>query len=495
MTNFLDALSLAFNHWTLVALVAGTAIGIVTGAIPGIGPAQTIPISIPFTLGMEPITALAFLIGQYVGGIYGGSISAILINTPGTPASIATLYDGYPLARRGYAGKAIRIALQASVIGDLFATIVLILVAGYLAQVALRFGPAETAAIALLSMTLIVSVAGKHLLLGVISALTGAFLACAGIDSITGTPRFTFGLEGLQRGIDLVPMIIGLYAVAEILDEVMSRGSERAGSTLPPQEADQRFRLRELWQARGALGRGTALGIVIGVLPGLGSSIAGLLAYSWERRVSKTPEEFGTGKIEGIVAPEAANNAETAGALLPFLTLGIPGSTIVAILGGAFMLHGLIPGPRLFVEKEVEVTALFIVLILSKLALFLLGSIGIGAWQKLLSLPRSLIMAMVLVLCFGGTYVLNSEIFDLWVVLAFGVLGVLMRRVNVPREPLLIAFILAPMFEFSLRQALIIAGGDLLSIAAKPLVAGSLVLALASLVWQSSRYFRPVTAS
>ena len=293
-------------------------LGMIVGAIPGIGPAQLIPISIPITFTMEPVTALMFLLGEFIGGIYGGSIVAILVRSAGTPASIATTFAGYPMARAGKAGKALKLALFGSVIGDLISTAVLILVAERLAKLALKFGPAEITTVIIFSLTLVVALAGKSLIKGFISATIGGFLAVVGLDSITGTERLTFGSVELLSGIGLVPLIIGLFAVSEILSiaEERFRGIiDEIQDFREEKKENRNVSFRELWSIRGALTRGAITGIGIGSLPGLGVSVASLLAYGWARRASKNPEAFGKGCLEGVGAPESANNAETSGAL------------------------------------------------------------------------------------------------------------------------------------------------------------------------------------
>ena len=473
-----------FAQWQpLLAMTIGTTLGMIVGAIPGIGPAQLIPISIPITFTMEPVTALMFLLGEFIGGIYGGSIVAILVRSPGTPASIATTFDGYPMARAGKAGKALKLALFGSVIGDLISTAVLILVAERLAKLALKFGPAEITTVIIFSLTLVVALAGKSLIKGFISATIGGFLAVVGLDSITGTERFTFGSVELLSGIGLVPLIIGLFAVSEILSiaEERFRGIiDEIQDFREEKKENRNVSFRELWSIRGALTRGAITGIGIGSLPGLGASVASLLAYGWARRASKNPETFGKGCLEGVGAPECANNAETSGALLPFLTLGIPGSGLVAMLGGAFLLHGLEPGPLLFDEHGDKIYAIYFGLLAINVIMLIVGLGFMNLFHYVIRVPKDILFAVVFVLCASGVYALSASLHDIWVMLFFGVMGYIMQKFGIPIPPLLIAFLLVPMLEHSMRQTLLISGGDPSVFFLRPISGGFI---LATTVW------------
>ena len=427
-----------------------------------------------------------FLLGEFVGGIYGGSISAILVNSPGTPASIATTFDGYPLARAGKAGKALKMALYGSVIGDLLSVGVLILVAERVAQFALRFGPAEITSVIVLSLTLVAAVAGRSIVLGFISAILGGLLASVGMDSITGTTRFTFGIIDMQTGIGLLPLIMGLFAISEILVLAEQRiiGPSEVVATHGGSAAERGLSLREVWGVRGALLRGALTGIGVGSLPGLGASVAAIIAYGWAKRRSAHPEAFGHGSLEGIAAPECANNAETSGALLPFLSLGIPGSALIAMLGGAFLIHGLEPGPLLFQEHGDKIYALYCGLISINLVMLVVGLAGMNLFHYVVKVPRDILFAIVFVLCATGVYGVAASVYDVWLMLIFGVWGYLMRKLDMPIAPLLIAFLLVPMLERSFRQALLISGGDPMTFVTHPISAGFL---LATVLWIAFR--------
>jgi len=487
MDLILAGAELFFQPGPLLALCAGTILGVVIGAIPGLGPVQLIPLSIPFTLFMDPASALIFLFAEYIASIYGGSITAILIRTPGTPASIATTLDGYPLARAGKAGKALQLALFASVIGDLVSTGFLIAVAQAMSELALKFGPAAITAVIIFSLTLVASTVGDSILRGVLAAGIGAMLALIGTDPITGTPRLTFGVVELQTGIGLLPMIIGLFTIAEMMILAERRRRPEQITTISLAGArpeDRRLSLRELWSVRGALTRGSLLGVWLGILPGLGSSAAALLAYGWAQRSSRTPELFGKGSLEGIAAPEAANNAETSGALLPFLTLGIPGNSVIAILGGAFILHGLVPGPLLFQKSGDVVYALYWGLIFINLVMLVAGLAMLRYVHYVVFIPTGALFAVVFGLSVVGVYGVSTSLFDVWLTVAFGLAGYAMHRLRLPVPPLLITFLLVPMLEEASRQALILAHGNPLVFVREPL-AGSLVLLTAGwLAWR-----------
>ena len=480
--------ALFFNLSPILALCAGTLLGIIIGAIPGLGPVQLIPLSIPFTLFMDPTSALIFLFAEYIASIYGGSISAILLRTPGTPASIATVFDGYPLARSGKAGKALQLALVASVIGDLVSTGVLITVAQTMAEIALKFGPAAIASVVIFSLTMVAGTVGDSLARGLLAACIGAMFALIGTDSITGTPRFTFGITQLQTGIGLLPLIMGLYTISELF--VLSEQGMRSKDVATVQRSDaraedSRVSLKEIWALRGALTRGSVLGVALGILPGLGSSAAALLAYGWAQRASKEPHLFGKGSLEGVAAPEAANNAETSGALLPFLTLGIPGNSVIAILGGAFILHGLVPGPLLFQKSGDVVYSLYYGLVFINLFMLLIGFLVLRYVHYVVYLPLNALFAICFGLSVVGVYAVSTSMFDVWLLICFGFLGYCMHKFSLPIAPLLITFLLVPMLEESLRQALILSRGDVTAFVRDPIAAGFLLLTAGWLLYRT----------
>jgi len=488
MDELLAGLALLCTWQSLTALTVGTILGTVVGAIPGVGPAQLIAITLPFTFSMPSIPALLLLLGEFTGGMYGGAITAVLINTPGTPSSIATTFDGYPLARQGKAGKALWMSLIASVFGGLVSTTVLILAAERLAWLSLAFGPAEMVGVIVLALLLIAAVEEASMTKGLMSALLGGLLAVIGTDSITGTPRLTFGISGLTSGIGLVPLLMGLFAISEILalaEKRMTGEAVEVRHTSQETRADRRVSWRELWETRAALWRGAWIGTIIGILPGLGSSAAAMIGYGYARRRSKTPEAFGKGSLEGVAAPEAANNAETSGALLPFFVLGIPGSSLVAMLGGAFIMHGLTPGPRLFQENGDKMYAIYLGLYAANLILLVFALAATRAFHMVVLIPQDILYAIVFMLAAVGTYALESSLWDIWVMLISGAAAYGMRKIGVPVAPLLIAFILVPGLEHSFRQALLISGGSLWVFVERPMAAVCLGIAVIWLLYSA----------
>lgn len=487
MDQLAAGLSLFLTWQCLFAMTVGTIIGITVGAIPGIGPAQLLPLSLPLTFAMQPVPAILFLLGEFVGGIYGGSVTAILVNTPGTPASIATTFDGYPLAKQGKAGKALKMALVGSVVGDIIATAVLIVLAERLARMSLAFGPAELVGVILLSLTLVVAVEPSSVTKGFISASLGGLLALVGSDSITGTSRLVFGLPALLNGVGIVPLLMGMFSISEILllAERRFTGDDYRTIDIKKETKENRsLSFAEIWGTRGAMMRGSLVGVVIGIIPGLGSSAAAMLGYGYARRGSKDPESFGKGSLEGIAAPETANNAETSGALLPFFVLGIPGSSLVAMLGGAFLMHGMDPGPKLFQEHGDKMYAIYIGLFAINIVMLVVGMFCMGLFAYIVRVPRDILLAGVVVLSVVGTYAIESSMTDVWLMLVFGLMGYGMRKAGMPVSPLLIAYILIPILEHNFRQALLISGGSLRIFTDRPIAATLIAFTLAWVAWR-----------
>ena len=397
--NILAGLSLVGNVESFLALFVGVAIGTIAGAIPGMSATMAVALTLPFTFSMTPITGILLLLGVYKGGIFGGSIPAILIKTPGTPASSATILDGYPLAEKGQAGKALGMALWASCTADLISNLSLILFAGWLASFALSFGPPEFFALILFSLTIIAGVSGDSLLRGALSAMFGLLLATIGLDLIYGTQRFTFGNPNMMGGLNFIAVLIGLFAIPEIMGMVWN-----------PKVHDSKTRsLGENWvtfqdykDSFRSIVRGSFIGVFLGSIPGIGAAPAAFLSYSEARRKSKNRENFGKGEIEGVAAAEAGNNGVAGATLIPLLALGIPGDVITAIILGAFMIHGLQPGPMMFIMNADIIYGLFIGLIVSSVFLFFIGSIAIKGFKYVADIPRGVLFPGVMALCIYG---------------------------------------------------------------------------------------------
>ncbi|TFL17603.1 tripartite tricarboxylate transporter permease [Jannaschia formosa] len=455
--SLMAGLSLVANIEAFAALFVGIVIGVIGGAIPGLSATMAVALALPFTFAMQPVTGILLLLGVYKGGIFGGSIPAILIKTPGTPASSATILDGHPMAERGEAGRALGMALWASCTADLVSNLALILFAGWLASFALNFGPPEFFALILFSLTIIAGVSGESLLRGALSALLGLLLATVGLDLVYGTNRFTFGDPNLMGGLNFIAVLIGLFAIPEVI--MMARnptahlGRTRALGGAKVTFADYRKSFRSII-------RGSMIGVFLGSIPGIGAAPSAFLSYSEARRRSPNKANFGKGEIEGVAAAEAGNNGVAGATLIPLLALGVPGDVITAIIIGAFMIHGLQPGPMMFVLNVDIIYGLFIGLIVSSVFLFIVGSVAIRGFRFVADIPKRILMPTVLVLCVYGVFAVNNNVFDVGVMFAMGWVGYVMLRARIPPAPFLIAFILGPLLEDSFRQSMLMSGSD-----------------------------------
>jgi len=456
----LDAFHALMNIWVLIAAVAGIVIGIIIGAIPGLGPTMAIALLIPVTFSMAPIPAITLLLGVYQGAIFGGSISAILLNVPGTPSSAATAIDGHAMARRGEGGRALRIALYASVAGNIFSCLVLMMLAQPLASVALDFGPAEMATLMVFALTVIVLFSGGVRLDAAIMALLGIFAGIVGLDPIEGTPRFTFGSFAMENGLQLIPVLVGLFAMSEVFLQLFKSKHSDAQKAEIPELLPSKLGFVDMWRMRVTLLWSSLIGTFVGILPGIGSTVPAFMSYSLARSRSRKPEAFGHGADEGVAAPEAANNAVTGGALIPTLALGIPGDAVTAVILGAFMLQGLAPGPFLFRDYGVEVYAIFEALILSSIPTILFGLLLFKVAVHVIRIQPRHLFPSVIILALLGAFSVNNSLTDVWVMLGAGFVGFILRRSGFPLPPLLIGLILGKPLEQSLRQALLTSNGS-----------------------------------
>ena len=459
--SFIDFAPSAFAlvaQWSSIfSLFIGVVIGVIMGAVPGMSATMAVALTLPFTFAMAPIQGILLLLGVYKGGIFGGSIPAILIKTPGTPASSATVLDGYPMAEKGQAGKALGIALYASCTADMISNLSLIMFAGWLASFALSFGPPEFFTLILFSLTIIAGVSGDNLLKGLISAGLGLLLATIGLDLVYGTDRFVFGEPELMGGLNFIAVLIGLFAIPEIIEYARKPRNLESKVT---QLGDRHVTFAEYRRCLPAILRGSVIGVILGSIPGIGAAPSAFLSYSEARRNSKNKDNFGKGEIEGVAASEAGNNGVCGATLIPLLALGVPGDVITAIIIGAFMIHGLQPGPMLFATNGDIVYALFMGLILSSIFLLGVGSVAIRLFRFIADVPSSLLFPGIMVLCVYGVYAVNNSIFDVGVMFAVGWVGYLMLRLNVPAAPFLIAFILGPLLEDNFRQSMLMSGGS-----------------------------------
>ena len=443
--------------WAIPAAFAGVTWGIVGGALPGISPSIAMALLLPFTFGMDPATAIIMLAAVYVGAEYGGSIPAILIRTPGTNAAAATVIDGFEMNRQGRGGEALGISLMSGLVGGLFGLAVLVLATGPLARFALSFTPPAYFALGVLGLSVIAGLSGKSLPKGLFAGIVGFIIATVGTDPVSGVPRFTFDSPDLLNGIRPIIAMVGLFAVTELMAQLVEPDWQKAD------QAGARLRLPG-WPVWKRMARphaiGCAVGTFEGVTPGAGGTVAAFLAYNEAKRWSKHPEEFGSGSIEGVAAPECANNVVTATALVPLLGLGIPGSNSAAILLGGLLLHGLSPGPMLFEKNPEVVYGLYGGLLVANLAMVVLGLIVLTPCLWLVNRPKPYLMAFVFALVVTGIYAMQQSFFDVGLVLGFGVLGYVFRMLAIPQLPLVLGIVLGFMVESNFRRALVISGGD-----------------------------------
>ncbi|MBU1210697.1 MAG: tripartite tricarboxylate transporter permease [Alphaproteobacteria bacterium] len=458
--NVFDDLAAAWplvaNLESFLALAGGITIGVIAGAIPGMSATMAVALTLPFTFAMQPITGILLLLGVYKGGIFGGSIPAILIKTPGTPASSATILDGYPMAEKGQAGKALDMALYASCTADMISNLSLIMFAGWLASFALSFGPPEFFTLILFSLTIIAGVSGDSLIKGLLAAVFGLLLATVGLDLVYGTNRFTFNDANLMGGLNFIAVLIGLFAIPEILAYVWRPRSDKGQIRAL---GEQHVTFAEYRRCFRTIIRGSFIGVFLGSIPGIGAAPAAFLSYSEARRRSPNKKNFGKGELEGVAASESGNNGVAGATLIPLLALGVPGDVITAIIIGAFMVHGLQPGPMMFVANANIIYALFMGLIISSVLLFFIGGVAIRMFRYIVDVPKSVLMPAVLILCVFGVYAVNNNVFDVIVMFLMGWLGYFMLRNDIPAAPFLIAFILGPLLEDNFRQAMLMSNG------------------------------------
>ncbi|WP_341908596.1 tripartite tricarboxylate transporter permease [Polaromonas sp. YR568] len=457
MTGFIDSLTNLASLWVVVAAFAGVLWGILGGALPGISPSIAMALLLPFTVGMDPTIAIVLLASVYVGAEYGGSIPAILIRTPGTNSASATVIDGYEMARQGRAGEALGISLMSGMWGGLFGLLVLVLATESLAKVALAFTPAAYFSLGILGLSVIAGLSGGSLLRGLITACIGLMIAFIGSDPVSGVPRFTFGSADLLGGIKPILIMVGLFAVTEMLVQIGEPAWAKASKSEARLKLPNWAMSKRLFKPQAI---GAAIGTFEGVTPGAGGTVAAFMAYSEAKRWSKKPEEFGHGSPEGIAAPESANNVVTATALVPLLSLGIPGSNSAAILLGGFLIHGLQPGPMLFEKAPEVVWGLYGGLLFANIAMLLIGLVILSPCIWLVNRPKPYLIAFILALVMSGVYAIHQSIFEVGIVLAVGVLGYGMRLLRLPVLPLVLGLVLGYLVESNYRRSLLISGGE-----------------------------------
>lgn len=471
ITTYLSFTNLLWNF-------LGVAIGIVFGAIPGLTATMGVALFLPFTFKMEVVQSFALLLGIYCGGTYGGSITAILIRTPGSPASAATVLDGYPMAKRGEAGKALTWCITASAIGGLISCVVLTFFSGTLASWALKFGPSEYCAIGLFGLSIVASLSGKDIKKGALMAGLGLILTTIGLDPIFGTVRYTFSSTALTGGISFVPVLIGVFAVSEVLTNLENMKRPHLKDEKIDKVDNARLSWKEFKGQIVNLLRSSIIGTFIGIIPATGSGIAGWISYNTAKNADKNPESYGNGNSGGIVASEAANNAVTGGALIPLLTLGIPGDVVTAIMLGALMLQGLTPGPTLFTKNPDVVYGIYVMLFVANIFMYIQGKLGVKLFAKALEIPMNVLMSIVMLLCMIGAFGVANSIVDMFIAVLFGVISYLLRKVGYPMPPLLLGMVLGSTIESNYRRAMIISQGSLSIFVTRPITLAFLLLAV-----------------
>ena len=443
----------------LIMMNLGMFVGIIFGAIPGMNGNLAITVLLPFTFMLEPVPALLLLTAIFFGSNFGGSISAILINTPGTNAAAATLLDGYPCCRKGFPGKALSTALTASTVGGLISACWLLFFAPQIGKMAMNFGAPEYFALAIFGLSVIASVSGDSLLKGIISGCFGILIASVGIDSVSGVTRFTFGNLSLYNGIKMLAVLLGVYAISQMISRI--NGTEKAAaSELGELKQSDKLTFKEFKKMFWTMFKSGNIGAFIGAVPGTGGAIASFLAYNEAKRCAKPDEQFGEGELKGIAAPEAANNGATAATLIPLLTLGIPGDVVAATLLGAFTMQGLVVGPKLFENDGPVVYAILIGCLIAQIFMFLQGKYLLRVFVKITHIPQDLLTALLVVICCTGAFCIANSVFDVYVLLFFGGVAYFMNKIDLPPVPIVLGMVLGPIAESNLRNALVLSGGS-----------------------------------
>jgi putative tricarboxylic transport membrane protein len=472
--NLLTGFSIALSLQNVLFAFIGCVMGTVIGVLPGVGPAAGTALLIPLTFQLPATGAIIMLSAIYYGAMYGGTITSVLMNVPGEASSVVTCLDGHQMALKGRAGVALSIAAIGSFIGGTVATLGLCLAAPPLARLALNFGPPEFFALMVLGLSFLMGLAGKSVVKALMMGVVGLILGLVGMDPVRGMPRFTFGQAELLSGLTFVSVIMGFFGVSDILLSVETEARQVIDakmSSLVPSRKDVRD---SAWPVT----RGTVLGFFLGLIPGMTGSISSFMSYALEKKVSKHPEKFGTGLVEAVAGPETANNSHANAALIPLLTMGIPGSPTIAVLMGAFIMNGLVPGPLLFKEHPDLVWAVIASLYIGNVMLLILNLPLIGLWVKVLQIPYSILFAIILAFTLIGSYSVNSSAFDVMILTLFGFLGYVFKKLDFPLAPVALTFILGPMMELALRQSLIMSQGDMTIFLTRPISCSLLVLAV-----------------
>ncbi len=490
MDFYANALAQVLTFGPLTAMIGATLLGVFIGALPGLNPVMAIALLLPLTYSMEPLVALAMVAGIYNGSMYGGAIPAILLRIPGTPASIATTFDGFPMADKGEAAKALKIACWSSAVGGIASAIALMTVGPLLARVTLFFGPAEYFWIAIFGMASVGVMVGSDPVKGIMAAVLGLLVGTMGIDNLSGQARFTFGQTWLLGGLDLIVVLVGLYALPPVLQlaekaDLKGLSAAQLKLTDVPFKPGERRGLVPTWL------RASGIGIGVGILPGAGGNIAAFLSYNAAKNASDDPSSFGKGNPQGVAAAECGNNADNAASMIPALSLGIPGNVVAALVLSALTIHGLQPGPQLFHQNPVLVGGFMMEMLLTSLLILALGgAVATRVFAQFQRLPGVLLVPSILILMCVGVYVINGRPVDLWVMLAAGLAGYFLEKVNVPLAPIILGMILGPMAEQSVRRALLISRGDATELLTRPISATLAIATLLVIAWPIAKAMR-----
>ncbi|MEF2548954.1 tripartite tricarboxylate transporter permease [Aurantimonas sp. E1-2-R+4] len=461
MDSFLTAAAIALQPESLGAVALGSLIGLIFGSIPGLTFTVALALALPLTFGMESVPAIGLLLGTYIGGMTGGSVSAILLGIPGTPSAAATVIDGYPMAKTGRASIALGMAVIVSTFGGIFSLIVMVVSVNLVSRMAMSFGPAEIFALVVFGLSTICGMAGKSMLRGLIAGLLGLMAMTIGLDVLDGVPRMTFGTTSMLQGVNLLVAMIGLFAVPFIIQVFEEH---RRGVAPPAQMSDIRAELPSLRLIASnfwLMVRCSTIGTVIGAIPGTGGPIASFLAYDHAKRFSKDPSRFGKGAIEGVVAPETANNAVTGGTMIPLLSLGIPGDPATAIVLAGMQIHGIVPGPALFLNHQTEVYGIYVSIVVAYVAILFMQLLGIRLFVHVLRVPPRLMAVLVIVLCGIGAFTVRNSIFDIYTMAIVGLLAYAVIKAEIPVTPIILGLVLGPTLEGEFRTAMNLSGGDL----------------------------------
>lgn len=489
---FVSGLLTALNPFTLILMFIGTAVGIVFGAVPGLSTVMGLVLGLPFTYTMSPAVGICFLISLYIGGTSGGLISAILIGIPGTPASIATCFDGLPMKNKGFAMKALGLGVVFSFIGTVFSTLALVFVSPLLAKIALQFGPHEYFAISIFAIILITTLSGSTLPKSFFATFMGMAFATVGLSPTDAVKRFTFDNPQLVGGFNTLTVLIGLFAITEIIvtAENIKYSQQQEKITINTKVKGFGFSMHEFFAQKWNAFVSAVIGTLIGILPGIGGSTSNLIAYNIIKSRSKYPEKYGTGIPDGIVASETSNNASVGGAMIPLLTLGIPGDGATAVLLGAFMVHGITPGPLLFKNNASLVFAIFAAMFIGAFLMLIVEFFGLRIFAHVLRVPKHILLPVVIVFTTVGAFALASRTFDVVAILVFGILGYIFAKFKVPQSPFIIGFILGKMTEENLRRGLILSNNNILNFFGRPIACIFLVATIAYLLYLLVKYFK-----